>query len=509
VSADATVRIVTLIHKRAAVAVQCAAGKERSDRGWPGTGVLFAAAIAWLASCTPASDGRSAPAQPPAPGVSEVVGDTRGVTIRLSDWHLTESHWERSIREMVTDFERDNPSIKVDLVPVPYAEKEALYIKEIQGGGGPDLIHLHGLSIRSFMEKGFLLDLTERIGAEPGTAWGGSFIETWYPQTIELIKYRDRYFGLPGDFMAMVLFYNKKLFREAGLDPARPPRTWDEFLLDARALTRDRNRDGTIDTWGFGIIGAIDPGFELRFTPILLSYGGSYLTADGKCSALDSAAAVEAFEFYVGLSTEHKVVPPGVTSETPTTLRMRMAKEQIAMKIGSGWTVPIVDGFNPGLKAAETLAAAPVPSVAGRTVSKPTTAWISAWMINRNSPHPEEAWRLLRFMTSQKAEQRWFVDARVLSARRDVSGGLEDRGLRPFGPLVDDPFARVIAAELPRSQFVPQIKEWPQIIEVLNRAAQASFRGAKPARQALRDAHEEINTILSVYRSAGEVCRGN
>lgn len=446
------------------------------------------------------------PIQSPATTATALVESERAVTLRLSDWHLTEPHWEKAIQEQMVVFEDQNPTIRVELIPVSYAEKENRYITEIQAGAGPDLIHLHGFSIRSFIDKGFVYDLTPFIAQEEKTAWGGDFMDAWFPQTVELMKSEDRYYAIPSDFMSMVIFYNKNLFEEAGLDPDRPPATWDEFLSYAQQLTRDRNGDGSIDTWGFGTVGAVDPGFELRFTPILLSFGADYLTPDHKCSALNSPEAKEAFNFYIHLVTEYQIVPPGVTTKTPGDLRNQMAHEVIAMKIGSGWTFPILDGLNPDLNAAEVLAAAPIPSRAGRTVQKPTTAWISAWMINKNTKHPQEAWQLLKFMTSKETDEYWFTQTRVLSSRRDVSGGLEGFGIQPFEPLLNDPLSKVIAAELPNSLFVPQIKEWPQIIEIINRAVQSGFSGAKSADQALRDAHNEINTILSIYRQTGEMC---
>jgi ABC-type glycerol-3-phosphate transport system substrate-binding protein len=454
--------------------------------------------------CAPAPAATQIPTAPlaevPVSGASDVV------TLTLSDWHLTEPHWEKAIKEMMLVFEKENPNIRVQLVPVLYAEKETKYITEIQAGAGPDLMHLHGFSIRSFIEKGFLYDITPYIQQEGKTAWGGDFIETWYPQTVELMVYQEKYYGLPSDFMSMVLFYNKNLFREAGLDPNKPPRTWDEFLADAKALTRDRNNDGVVDTWGFGAVGTVDPGFELRFTPILLSYGAEYLTPDNKCSALNTPEAKEAFKFFVSLVTDHKVVPPDVTSMNPGDVRQQMADEQIAMIIGSGWTAPILSDLNPRLNPAEILGAVSIPIKAGQNIQEPTTAWISAWVINKNTKHPQEAWQLLKFMTSKDADEKWFLDARVLSARRDVSGGLEDEGVMPFEPLMDDPFSQVIAAELPRSKFVPQTKEWPQIIGIVNRAVQSGFSGSKTSDQALREAYDEINTLLSVYRSPGETC---
>ncbi len=467
-----------------------------------------------LAACAPAAtpppppppeETPAAPAPTPVPPTPTSPPPPEKVTLLFSDWHLTEPHWEAALIEAFEVFKAEYPNIDIELDYVSYADKETKYTSEIEAGMGPDVFHLHGYSLKSFIEKGYLYDITPFIAAEEGV-YGGDFLAPWYPQTLELMQDEGTYYALPGDFMAMVVFYNKSLFEEAGLDPNIAPATWDEFADDAIALTRDRDGDGQIDSWGFGTIGAIDPGFELRFTPILFSHDGDYLTPDNKCSALNSAEAKEAFKFFVELVTVHEVVPPGVTAQNPGTVRQQMANEQIAMLLGSGWTPPIVDTNNPDLGALDVLEAAPVPVKAGLEPEFSTTAWISAWMMNPNTEHPEEAWELLKFITSKEMEEKWFDDARVLSSRMDVSGGLEDQGIEPYGELVADKFAKVIAAELAHAKFVPQLKEWPQIIEAVNTAAQEGFTGAKAPDQALGDAYDQINEILSVYRDAGETC---
>jgi len=415
------------------------------------------------------------------------------VTLVFSDWHLAEPHWEKALKEAFVVFEKENPDIKVQLDVVSYGEKETKYTTEIEAKTGPDVFHLHAYSIKSFMEKGYLMDITPYIKEE-----GSGFMDTWYPQTVELMKNNGSYFAMPGDFMSMVLFYNKNLYKEAGLDPAAAPETWDQFLANAKKLTRDRSGDGKTDTWGFGTIGAIDPGFELRVTPILFSQGGAYLTEGNKCSALSTSEAKQAFRFFTSLVTEHGVVPPGVTAQNPGTVRQQMASEQIAMLLGSGWTPPIVDGNNPELNALEVLEAAPVPVKAGSSPKFTTTAWLSAWMINPHTDYPDQSWTLVKFITSKEMEQKWFDDARVLSARKDVSGH--------YNPLLNDKFAKVIASQLSKAKFVPQIKEWPQVIEAVNAAAQEAFTKTKAADQALKDAHNRINDILKVYRSSGDTC---
>jgi ABC-type glycerol-3-phosphate transport system substrate-binding protein len=430
-----------------------------------------------------------APAPPPAV-----------VTLVYSNWHLAEPHWEKTIKAAIPLFEQEYPNIKVELQVVSYAEKEAKYATEIEAGTGPDLMHLAGYSIRNFVESGYLLDITPFIEKEPA-----GFLDQWYPHLVDLFKYQDKQYGLPSDYMSQILAYDKKLFTEAGLDPNKPPTTWDEFLDYAKKLTRDRDGDGQIDTWGFGTVGAVDPGWELRFSPVLLSHGAAYLTPDNKCSALNSPEAKEAFKFWVGLVTDAKVVPPGVTSQGAGAVRVQFANEQVAMEIASGWDEPIIPTINADFNVQENLGAAPMPVKAGTTLAKTTTAWYSGWMINRNTKYPEQAWTLLKWLTSKESDQRWFDGARVLSSRRDVSGD-PDKGLEPYQPIADDKFSQVISAELKHAQINPQLKEWPQIADTVNKEVQNAYTGSKSAEAALKDAYDQINQILAPYRTAGETC---
>lgn len=451
-----------------------------------------------LAACVPVA----APQAVPAPGEQETSAETEAespaesaekISLVFSDWHLTEKHWEATLLEAFEAYRQANPNVDVQLEYVSYGDKDTKYATEIEAGTGPDVIHLHAYSLRSFIERGYLLDLNPFIQQE-----GEDFLQAWYPQTLELMKKDETYYAIPGDFMSMGLFYNSKLFEEAGLDPDQPPKTWTEFLEYAQALTRDRNGDGQIDTWGFGAIGAIDPGFELRFSPVLYGHGADYLNADSTCSALNTPEAKQAFSFFVSLFTEHGVIPPGVTDQTAGTVRQQMANEQVAMKMGSGWTVPIVSSLNPDLNAAEILRVADIPVAEGANPEYITSAWLSAWAINKNSKHPEAAWDIIKFVTAKEQEQQWFDDAGVTSARLDVSTEYE--------PLVNDRFAQAIAGQLNDAKFVPQLKEWPQLIEAVNTATQEAFTGAKSPDEALQDAHNRINEILSVYRTGGETC---
>ena len=402
------------------------------------------------------------------------------VSLRFSDWHLTEDVWNKSLTEAMEIFHQRYPNIKVVMEPISYGEKETKYTVESAAGRAPDVFHVHAFSLPMFFSKDFAKDLTPFIEKE-----GAGFLDAWYPLPLDLMTYNGKIHAMPGDYMTMVLFYNTEMFKAAGLDPAKPPKTWDEFLAYAQKLTRDTNGDGKIDQWGFGTVGAKSPGFSLRFGPFLWSYGADYLTPDMKQSALDTPEAKEAFAFFVELFTKHKVVPPGLTAMNPQEVRTQLAQKKVAMIMGSGWTPPIVNKINPDLKAFEVLSCAPAP-----VKSKPLTAiWLSSWVMSPNTKHPAEAWELLKFITSKEMELKWFNDNRVTSARKDVSGVAPE--------ILNDKFASVMASQLPNGKVEPQIKQWPEIMDTFTTSLQEAIVGMKTPEKALAEAHERINAILA------------
>ncbi|MBI5968745.1 MAG: sugar ABC transporter substrate-binding protein [Deltaproteobacteria bacterium] len=408
-------------------------------------------------------------------GFSSFVGAQEKVTLRFSDWHLTEDVWNKSLTEGLAIFEKRYPNVKVVMEPVSYKDKETKYTVESAAGKAPDIFHVHAFSLPMFFGKGYAMDLTPFIEKEGGS----KFLESWYPLCIDLVKHKGKVHAMPGDYMTMVLIYNTELFKAAGLDPKKPPQTWDEFLTYNKKLTKAPEK------WGFAVPGAKDPGFELRFSPFLWSFGGDYLSADYKKSALDSKEAKEAFKFFVELYTKHKVMPPGVTSMNPQDVRTQLAHRKIAWEIGSGWTAPIVNAINPELKAFDVLTAAPLPV----KKKKVTTIWLSSWVMSPNTKHPSEAWELLKFITSKEIELKWFVDNRVTSSRKDVSGVAPE--------ILKDKFASVIASQLPHGKVVPQIPQWPEIVDTFTTAVQEAMTEMKTSEKALADAHGRINTILA------------
>lgn len=401
------------------------------------------------------------------------------VKVRFQTWHWNENPWVKSLEEFQQTFNAANPGIQVVRDDSRYADKEAVFITQSQAKAAADIPHFSYRVIRHLADRGFLLDLTPFVEKEGGSR----YLAQWDPAALEMCKYQGKLYCLPDDLNPLALMYNVVHFKEAGLDPAKPPATWAEFLDYARKLTRDTDGDGKIDRWGVGVIGARQEGLFMRFNPWFWGAGGDYLTPDGKRSTLGTPEALEGFRFYTELFTKHKVVPPGVIEQGAQEVRTQFAHGKVSMIVTLPAAVGIVQAINPKLNVRETIALAPVPTGKKRV----TSAWFSMRVISSSTKNPDAAWQVYKTWYGKEQQLRNFRVAGVLSTRLDV---------REAPEVKQDRFAQVFQAQAPYVKWEPLIPEWPQIGNAMITAVQESLTGVKPPEQALKDAHAATNRVL-------------
>jgi ABC-type glycerol-3-phosphate transport system substrate-binding protein len=396
------------------------------------------------------------------------------VKIRFQTWHWNETPWVNSLNEFMKTFNQSNPGIEVVRDDSRYADKEAVFIAQSQAKAAADIPHFSYRPIRLLADRGYLLDITPYVEKEGGA----SYLTQFDQAALEMCRYKGKLYCLPDDLDPLILMYNMQLFKEAGLDPNKPPATWEEFLDYARRLTKP-------DRWGVGIIGARQEGLFMRFNPWLWGSGGDYVTADGLRSALDTPESLEGFKFYVELFTKHKVVPSGVIEQGAQEVRTQLAHGKVAMIITLPSEPAIVQAINPNISVREIMALAPVP--VGK--KKVTSAWFSTRVISAFSKNPDAAWKVYKAWHQPESQMRNFKIAGVLSSRLDIKDSAEVR---------NDKFAKVFSAQTPFVKWEPLVPEWPKIGDATITAIQEALAGIKTPEQALRDAHSATNRALGV-----------
>lgn len=195
-----------------------------------------------------------------------------------------------------------------------------------------DMVGLWASFVPNILEKGYALDITDYV-----RQWDK--YEYLIPETLSLVTYKERIYGLPvivlGGGYVMVLFYNKEMFKEAGLvdenGEPKPPQTWAEFVEYAQKLT---NREKGIA--GFGILGETKGG-GWHFLNWVWQAGGDFeKKIDGKWTAVfDSPEAVQALQFIKDLRWKYDVLQSNLLATNDDLFEYFVA-ERIAMAIFTG-----------------------------------------------------------------------------------------------------------------------------------------------------------------------------
>lgn len=218
--------------------------------------------------------------------------------IAINFWYAMEGTKAQLMDEMAKDFMKEYPAIAVNVSRHGgYTE----LVRKIQAGildnALPDVATLgqrHG--VPSITDSGKLIPLDSVLTLEDRKDIGAQLFARY--------TYKNRIMAIPFAISTPVLHINATRFREVGLNPDKPPTTWEELVAYAKKLTRDVDADGRIDQWGFNFH-SDTPWHVCAF---IYQNGGDIYGKDGR-SLLDSPAAIEAVQFLADLFHKHKVGP--------------------------------------------------------------------------------------------------------------------------------------------------------------------------------------------------------
>ena len=170
--------------------------------------------------------------------------------VEIEYWQYTFAQRVQAIDELIKRFEAENPNIKVKHTHVPYDDFRLKIAAAIPAGQGPDVVQLFYGWLQDYLKAKLLQPL-------PAEAFPAAEIERDFFPLVKQMKVDGQYYAVPTAVRSLALFWNKKLFTEAGLDPAKPPQTLDEMLAMAQKLTK---RDGGGNLLQAGI--ALDMGLQ-------------------------------------------------------------------------------------------------------------------------------------------------------------------------------------------------------------------------------------------------------
>lgn len=166
------------------------------------------------------------------------------VKLELWDW-WGDGQYKDVIEKLCTDFNDSQDKYEVVHVNYPWGDVWTKALAATAAGTPPDIIIQDIRTTTHRAEAQQATDLTDLIAAE-----GDGFVDKFFPQLMDAMKYQDKIYGLPYVTDTRILYYDKDAFAEAGLDPEAPPQTWDQLVEYSRKLDK-KNENGTYDQLGF------------------------------------------------------------------------------------------------------------------------------------------------------------------------------------------------------------------------------------------------------------------
>lgn len=279
--------------------------------------------------------------------------------------------------------------IKVKLEVVPWADLLNRILTATTSGQGPDVLNIGNTWSASLQSTGALLPWDaknfEKIGGKDRfveSALGSTGAQGQDPAAVPLYS------------MAYALYYNKKMFADAGIE--KPPATWDELVATGKKLTKDDK--AALGVEGSNLSNNIHQVFVLG-----KQHGADFFTPDGKAD-FTSTGAVAAVKQYVDLMATHKIVAPGNAEYAQNQSLSDFANDKTAMVL---WQTASATFKAQGMNEDEWgVAPAPVPSGTPGT-GKATNSMVAGinMAVFKNTKNLDGATKFVEFMTSDEEQK--------------------------------------------------------------------------------------------------------
>lgn len=358
-------------------------------------------------------------------GGSSDAGDSKkeeksegGDTLSISIW---DTNQEPGINEILADFTEET-GIKTKLTVVKWDEYWTMLEAGAQGGSLPDVFWMHSNESQRYMSNDMLLDLTDKIAdsdlIDPAN----------YPEDIwGLYTYDEKYYAVPKDVDTIALWYNKAMFDEAGLAYPTADWTWDDVTEAAKKLTKE---DGS----QYGLAVRNDNN-QAGYYNLIYDNGGYIINDDKTKSGWDDPKTIEAMEVLESWIKDGVMPPIETMSENGEDVLFQSGK--VAMVLQGSW---MVAAYRDNEYTAENCDVVELPKSA--TTGRRASVYNGlGWAASANGKNTENAWKLIEYLGSEKAQKKQAELGVTMSAYKGTSdawANSADFNLQAYLNMMDD-----------------------------------------------------------------------
>ncbi|MFF3950173.1 ABC transporter substrate-binding protein [Streptomyces sp. NPDC001902] len=386
-------------------------------------------------------------------------------TITFQTWNL-KANFAGYFNGVIADFEKKYPGTHVKWVDQPadgYAEKLSA---DASGGTLPDVVNVTPDLLAPLAKAGLALDL-DKDGAEYKSEY---LAGAW---SADVVPGLEGTYAFPWYLNTGPLFYNKALFKEAGLDPEKPPKTYDDLFADALAISE--NSKGKVAT--------------LSNVPTIEDfgrYGAQLVNKDGTAFTFNDAKGVELLTHYKKLYDAHALDPQALTA-TPESAGHKFLTGAVAMNPGSALD----------LKNFKTQAPTLYKNIGITdqiTNTGKVNVYVQSMMVNSKAKQKAAAIAFAHFVTDNTRQMAF---AKQVAIFPSTAGALKD----PYFTKedgTDETRVRIAAAgSLANAVNYTPVQFSDQMKTALGNQVAKALQGKESPKEALDNAVKEANQLLA------------
>ena len=437
---------------------------------------LIISLSALLAACAGGNDAQEPAEQTPATGgdkpAEQPAVEKPKEKVNLEFW----AHWGSTTRrpiieKIVSDFNGSQDAINVKYVFLPYGEGWTKALAQIAAGNPPDAIIHEIAKVAQRADKNQVENLSPFLAKDDIS---GRFHEYLF----EAMKYNGDVYALPFNTDTRFLFYNKKLFAEAGLDPEKPPKTWAELEEYAKKLDKI-GPDGKIERLGYHPI--LAGGHEMFM--INADGGRAWVQPDGTVN-INEPNKLEALKWL--LSWNERLGRENVEAFRGTfgsKTNEPLIAGKLAMKVENGTFWTQIRDFAANR---DDFGVAPMPEFKEGTGHHSIGGGFTI-EIPKGAKNPEASWEFLKYMTDYDAQKYWAMYNFDNVANKEVGTDEE---------LMKDPIYAFTVKNLEYTHMTPVPVSAPDFGTLLNPEIEAAIQGQQSPEDALEKAQKAVEDLV-------------
>lgn len=375
---------------------------------------------------------------------------------------------------MIEGFQSEHPDVTVKAVYAGnYDDTRVRALSALKSGEKVQLSVLFSIDAYDLVEQGLVLPFEDVVKTDEDKAW----LKSFYPALMANSHVDGKTWGIPFQRSTIVMYYNKDMFRAAGLDPEKPPATWDEMVAAGKKLTKDGHYGLMVPSTGYPY---------WMFQCFAIQNGKELMSADGRHVSFDDPAVIDALSFWRSLATEHKIMPEGAIEWG--TLRQAFVQGQTAMMWHTTGNLTAVKN-----EAKFDFGVAELP--AHKQPGSPTGGGNFYLFKNASAKERDASLALIRYMTAPERAAQWSIATGYVGIS---PASYETDALKAYGRE----FPQALVARDQLKVAIAEFSTWEtaRVREALSNAVQAALTGRQSPEAALKAAQITADKLLKPYR---------